>query len=433
MGAMGMAHMFEHMASKGNKEIGTTNYKKEKKWMDEEDRIFELILQARARGDRADTVKLADLEEQLKVATDSASSYIITNEFKEISKSNGGVGLNAGTSRDYTKYYVNYPSNKLELWMAMESERFANPVLRDLFKEKQVVAEERRYRVESSPTGRMFQAEYVGLAFNGHPYGKCIIGEANEIQNYNRPDMLKQFKSHYIPRNMVIAIVGDVEPDNAIKLAEKYFSGLEDKPAPRPVMIKEPAPYGVRTTTMIENSQPMFLTGFHIPSNTHPDWIALDALSDYLGSGRTSALYKKLVKENKTAVAADAFTGYPASKYSSLFSIFCIPTNESSNGENEKTILEEIEKVKNELISNEELDKIKIRAKAGFINGLASNSGMANQLTAYQTRTGDWRDMFRVLDKINALTPEDIQRVANEYLDPDKRVVVYMEKPEDEV
>lgn len=432
MGSMGMAHMFEHMAFKGTKEIGTTDYKKEKKWMDEEDRIFELILAERAKEDLADSIKLAELDRQLQEATDSASTYIVTNEFKEIAKSQGGAGLNAGTSQDNTTYYINFPSNKLELWMALESGRFLDPVLRDLFKEKQVVAEERRYRVESSPTGRMFYAEYVGLAYNSHPYGKCLIGEANEIQNYNRPIMMEQFKTHYVPRNMVVAIVGDVDPENAKKLADKYFGQLEDRPVPRPAVIEENEPYGVRTTTLEENSQPMFITGFHIPSNLHPDWTALKALADYLGSGRTSVFNKRLVKEDKTAVTCESFVGFPGSKHSSLLSIFCIPTNESNNSDNESVILSEIEKVRNEPILQSDLDKIKTQTKASFINGLASNGGLAGQLVSYQNR-GGWREMFREVDKINALTVEDIQRVAQKYLDPNKRVVVYIEKPQAEI
>ena len=142
----GMAHMFEHMAFKGTREIGTKDLKKELKWMAVEDSIFELILNERAKGDLADSTVLAKLDEDMKKAIDSATSYSKTNEFSEIVEREGGVGLNAGTSFDNTMYYVSYPSNKLELWMAMEADRFNHPVLRELFKEKQVVAEERRMR-----------------------------------------------------------------------------------------------------------------------------------------------------------------------------------------------------------------------------------------------------------------------------------------------
>lgn len=429
-GYMGLAHMFEHMAFKGTKEIGTTDFEKEKKWIAEEDRIFEMILDERARGDLADSARLAELETQMQEATDSASQYVVTNEFNQILNREGGVGLNAGTSQDQTSYYISLPSNKLELWMAMESDRFANPILRDLYKEKQVVAEERRFRVESSPTGRMFYQEYVGLAFNSHPYGQPIIGEMNEIQNYNRPIMRDQFNKYYIPRNLVIAIVGDVEPDEVIKLADKYFGRIKDRPKLRPLDVRDPAPYGVRTTTIYDEAQPMFISGYFIPSANHPDFIAVSALANYLGSGRTSVFNKKLVKEDKSAIEASAWAGFPGRKYHTLFNIICIPSNESTNAENEAKILAEIENVRTDLIPVEELDKIKAQAKAGMINAMGSNMGLASQLTAYQTRTGNWRDLFDYLNKVNALTREDIKRVAETYLDPQKRVVVYIEKPE---
>lgn len=431
MGSMGIAHMFEHMAFKGNTEIGTTDYRKEKKWMDEEDRIFELILDERSKGALADSAKLADLDAQLQNATDSAAQYVVNNEYSQLLEMEGVVGKNAGTSRDATTYYMSLPSNKLELWIYLESTRFLDPILREFFQEKQVVAEERRYRVESSPTGRLFQSEYVGLAFNAHPYGKCLTGEMTEIQNYSRAVMREQIKNQYVPENMVVAIAGDVDPANAIKLAEKYFGRIKGSKKARPVIIDEAEPYGVRTTTLYENSQPLFVMGYRIPSNTHPDWYALDALSSYLGSGRTAVLYKKLVKENKTAVEVGAFTGYPASKYTSLLSFLCVPSNESSNAANMEVILAEIEKVRNELIPESELEKIKAQSKAGFISLMGSNNGMANQLAAYQSRTGNWRDLFKELDRINALTTEDIRRVAQLYLDPAKRVVASIEKPEE--
>ncbi|PKK83850.1 MAG: peptidase M16 [candidate division Zixibacteria bacterium HGW-Zixibacteria-1] len=429
MGSMGMAHMFEHMAFKGTREIGTTDIKKELKWIDEEDRIFELILAERAKGELADSALLASLDKQLAAAADSSDQYVITNEFGQIVESEGGIGMNAGTSYDNTVYYINYPSNRLELWMAMESDRFANPVLRQLYKEKQVIAEERRFRVTSSPTGKLFLNEFLGLAFNSHPYGKCMVGEMEEIQNYNRPVMRRQLSSHYVPRNMAIAIVGDVNPDEVIRLAKKYFGRLEDHPKPRPVMITEEAPFGVRTSTIYENSQPMFIMGYRIPPAVDPDYTALSALASYLGSGRTSALYKNLVKDKKSAVEASAFTGFPGEKFETLFGVFCIPSNDFTNAENESMILSEIEKVRTEPIPDSELEKIKAKAKSGLINALASNSGMAAQLADYYFTKGDWRELFKEIDRVNALTADDLKKAAEKYLDPDKRVVAYLEKP----
>jgi predicted Zn-dependent peptidase len=425
-GAAGLAHMFEHMAFKGTKDIGTTDYKKEKKWMDEEDRIFSMILEERAKLDYADSTKLVELDSLFKIATDSAGQYIVNNEFGQIYESEGGVDLNAGTGYDYTAYFAKYPANKLELWMAMESDRFLNPVLRGLFQEKEVVAEERRMSRESSPQGKM-QDEFIAAAFTAHPYGRSLIGPMSDIQNFNRPIMRQYFSKYYMPRNMIIAIVGDVTPEHVYRLAKEYFGRLPDVPKPDPVMTIEAAPFAERRVIIKDKTQPIYLTSFHIPAADHPDIPALDALADYLGKGRTSRLYENLVKEKKIAIQCAAFVGYPGSKYPSLFVILSVPSKDHSNEENEAEITAEIEKVKTDLIPAEELEKIKARAKADFINQMESREGLAFQLAYYELIQQDWHRLFKQLDLVNALTPEDLQRVANKYFDLDHRIVAMLE------
>jgi len=433
--ANGLAHMFEHMAFKGTKEIGTTNYKKEKKWMDEEDRLFGLILEERAKRELADSTRLAELEEQLKLATDSAMQYVVTNEFGQIYEREGGVNLNAGTGYDMTIYIANYPANKLELWMAMESDRFINPVLREFYKEKNVIAEERRMTRESNPQGKL-QDELLATSFTSHPYGNSLIGPMSDIQNYYRPTAIEYFQKFYIPSNMVVSIVGDVDPDEVKHLAKKYFGKIPYKPKPRQVMTIEAPQVAERKTILKEKSQPLYWNSFHIPSINHPDMVALEALADYMGQGRTSLLYKSLVKEKKIAMEIHAFAGYPGSKYPTLFCILSLPSKDHTNVECDEEILKIIEQVKAKLIPEEELEKIKARAKANLVNELSNLSGFFSGLTfqlAYNELVrGDWRKLFRGLDEINALTPEDIQRVANEYLDVNKRTLALWESKDEE-
>ncbi len=432
--ASGMAHMFEHMAFKGTKEVGTTDYKKEKKWMDEEDRLARLILEEKAKRELADTTVLADLEKQLNLATDSAVQYIVTNEFSQIYESEGGVGMNAGTGYDWTVYIANYPANKLELWMAMESDRFINPVLREFYKEKNVIAEERRMGVESSPQGKLTE-EMRAAAFRTHPYGQTIVGSMSDIQNFYRPTAVEYFEKYYIPNNIVVSIVGDVDPNEVKRLAKKYFGEIPFAPKPKQVMTVEAPQVSNRTVIVKDKAQPMYWSSFNIPSANHPDMVALEALADYVGQGRTSLLYKNLVKEKKIAMQAQAFAGYPGSKYPTLFCIISIPSKDHTNDESDTEILKIIEQVKAELIPMEELEKIKARAKANLINELSNLNGFASGLTfqlAYnELIRGDWRKLFGSLDEINALTPEDIQRVAIEYLDVNKRTLALLETEEE--
>ncbi|RKX18745.1 MAG: insulinase family protein [Candidatus Zixiibacteriota bacterium] len=432
--ANGLAHMFEHMAFKGTKEIGTTDYKKEIKWMDEEDRIFGLILDEKAKLGLSDSTLIAELEEQLKAATDSAVQYITTNEYGQIYEQEGGVGMNAGTGYDWTLYIANYPANKLELWMAMESDRFMNPVLREFYKEKNVIAEERRMTRESSPQGKL-QEEMLAAAFVSHPYGNSLIGPMSDIHNFYRPTALEYFKKFYIPNNIVVSIVGDVDPDEVKRLAEKYFGKIPYQPKPRQVKTIEAPQVSQRTVIVKDKAQPMYWSSFHIPSVNHTDMVALEALADYIGQGRTSLLYKNLVKEKKIAMQAQAFAGFPGSQYPTLFCIISIPSKDHTNDESDTEILKIIDQVKAELIPMEELENIKARAKANLINELSNLNGFASGLTfqlAYnELIRGDWRKLFGSLDEINALTPEDIQRVAIEYLDINKRTLALLETEEE--
>jgi predicted Zn-dependent peptidase len=429
-GACGIAHLFEHMAFKGTKEIGGIDLKKENKWMDEEDRIFASIKEEKSRGLLADTAKLSNLEKQLQEAMDSAAQFVAVNEFGQIVEREGGVGLNAGTSYDVTMYYINYPANRLELWMAMESDRFINPVLRELYKEKQVIAEERRMSRESSPQGKL-QEEFLSAAFIAHPYHNSLIGPMSDIQNYDRKTAIDFFKKYYVPSNMTIIIVGDVNPDEVLVLAKKYFGRIPAAPKPEPMMTVEPPQKSERRIILREKAQPMYICGFHIPQESHPDKPALDALAEYLGQGRTSLLYKSLVKEKKIAVQSMAFAGFPGGKYPSLFVIFSIPSKDHTNAENEAEIETLIERAKTELISNEEMKKIKARVKANLINNLSSNQGLAMQLGMAQVLMGDWRRAFHELERIEAVTPEDIRRVANQYLDLNARTAAMLEPLED--
>ncbi len=425
-GANGIAHMFEHMAFKGTKEIGTSDFKKESKWMTDEDKIYGMIRAEKEKGLRADSATLAGLDKQLQSASDSASQYIKVNEFGEIYNREGGVGLNAGTSYDFTVYHVSFPANRLELWMAAESDRFLNPVLREFYKEKQVIAEERRMSRESSPQGKL-QEVFIADAFISHPYHNTLIGPMSDIQNFDRETALAFFKKYYVPSNMIIAIVGDVNPEEVHVLAKKYFGRLPAAPKPEPIMTVEPPQNAEKRIILKDKAQPLYLCGFHIPEENHPDKPALDALADYLGQGRTSLLYKSLVKDKQIAVQTMAFAGFPGNKYPSLFGIVAVPSKDHSNAENEAEIIKQIEIVKTELIPDADVQKIKARAKANLINSLTSNEGLAFQLAIASVVTGDWHRVFHDMERIDAVTADDIKRVANKYLNLDGRTVAMLE------
>ncbi|MEJ2702151.1 MAG: pitrilysin family protein [Sedimentisphaerales bacterium] len=421
-GITGLAHLFEHMAFKGTTTIGTHDYKAEKKAMAKIDEAFLALKAERRKGDEADKARIEQLESQFKQAQEEEQKCLVHDEYEEVLSREGSSGFNAYTSEDATQYIVSLPSNKVELWMVMESDRFAHAVLREFYKEKDVVMEERRRSVESQPIGRLLE-EFMAIAYMAHPYGREVVGFMSDLEALTRAQAEAFFRKYYEPSNLTIAIVGDVDPDQVKTLATKYFSRIPSGPKPEPVETVEPPQLGERRVVVEDAAQPFVLIGYHKPSIHHPDDAVFDAITDIVGMGRTSRLYKSLVKEKKIAMTASGFQGMPGVKYPNLFLFYAVPARGHTNEECEEAIYTEIERLKNDLVSPEELAKAKTRARASLIRQLDSNSGLAAQLTFYEVITGDWRNLFGQLDKIDKVTAEDIQRVAGEYFTTKNRTV----------
>ncbi len=421
-GITGMAHLFEHMAFKGTRTIGTTDYKLEAKALAQADQAFEAMKLERRKGGRADKEKMEELQKQFAEAQKETQKYLVHDEFEEALVREGGAGFNAYTSQDATQYIVSLPSNKIELWMSMESDRFGNPVLREFYKEKDVVMEERRMSTESQPVGRLLE-EFLAIAYKAHPYGEPIVGHMSDLETLTRSEAEMFFKKYYLPSNLTVAIVGDVNPQQIKELAEKYFGRIPSSPKPDPVETVEPPQIGQRRVIVQDPAQPFVLIGYHKPNIIHSDNAVFDAITEIAGIGRTSRLYKSLVKEKKVAVAASGFPGMPGNKYPGLFLFYAVPARNHTNQECEEAIYAEIEKLKNEPVLPEELAKAKTRSRASLIRQLDSNSGLAAQLTFYDVVTGDWRNLFKQLDDIDKVTADDIQRVAKQYFTTKNRTV----------
>ncbi|MBN2136502.1 MAG: insulinase family protein [Sedimentisphaerales bacterium] len=425
-GITGLAHLFEHMAFKGTKTVGAKDCKAEAKVMAEIDELFLEIKAERRKAQNADNARIERLTEEFKAAQEKAQQFIVHDEYEEVFARHGSAGFNAYTSQDATQYIVSLPSNKIELWMLMESDRFANPVLREFYKEKDVVMEERRLSIESQPTGRLVE-EFMAVAYKAHPYGDSIIGHMSDIETLTRPEAERFFRKYYGPGNLAIAIVGDVDPQQVKKLAKKYFARIPGGPTPEPVETVEPPQLGPRTVVLNDPAQPFVLVGYHKPGILHDDNAVFDAITDIVGIGRTSRLYKDLVKDKKIAVYASGFQGMPGDKYPNLFLFYAVPARGHTNDESLSAIYEQIERLKAEPVSPAELEKAKTRARASLIRQLDSNSGLAAQLTYYEVVTGDWRNLFHQLDKIEKVAADDIQRVAKQYFTENNRTVGLIE------
>src|SRR5271167_3444940 len=418
----GLAHMMEHMAFKGTPDIGTKDYAAEKVALEKVEQTYDAYEAERVKRTGQDPQKLARLKQAWQEAIKNADQYVIQNQFGKVVESHGGVGMNAFTSYDETAYMYSMPSNQIELWAALESDRMMHPVMREFYKERNVVMEERRMRTDSSPTGRLVE-QFLGTAFMANPYHRPTIGYASDLQSFSATDAADFFKRHYVPSNMVIGLVGDLDPEQVFPILERYFGRLTTTPKPQELFTDEPPQNSVRQVTLQDPAQPFYLEGYHRPSYLAPDDAVYDAISDILSNGRTSRLFRSLVRDKKIAAFAAGFSGWPGLKYSHLFAFYGVPLPGHTTEEIQKAIYEEIEKLKTQDVTDEELQMFKTRTKADLIRGLASNEGLAEQLATYQTRYGDWRELFRYLDRVDKVTKADIRRVSNQAFTESNRTI----------
>lgn len=418
-GKTGVAHFLEHLAFKGTQRIGTTNYQAEVPLLDKLDKLSEQLRQAKAQNKTADVQKLTKEFDQLQA---EANQYVKRNEFGQIVQQSGGVGINAATSTDFTIYFYSFPANKLELWMSLESERFMEPVFREFYKEQQVILEERRMRTDNNPIGRMVEA-FLDTAYDVHPYKRPTIGYDQDIRNLTRQDIKDFFQQYYGPNNLTIAIVGDVDPNQVKQLAQQYFGRFSKRSDPPQLTKVEPKQTKTKEITLKLPSQPWYLEGYHRPALAHPDNAVYEVISTIMSDGRTSRLYKSLVEEKQVALAAEGENGFPGDKYPNLMLFYAQTSPSATVDQAAQALRQEIERLKTEPVSAEELERAKNQLQASLLRTLDSNSGMARLLVEYQVKTGDWRNLFNQLAAIAAVTPADIQRVAQQTFTPENRTI----------
>jgi predicted Zn-dependent peptidase len=413
-GITGLAHMFEHMAFKGTDKIGTKNWPAEKVALAKVEAAYSAYDGERRREFGRDEQKVAELKKAWQDAIAQAQKYVVPHAFDKIVEENGGVGLNAQTDSEETTYFYSFPSNRVELWAYLESERFLHPVMREFYKERDVVYEERRMRTDSSPQGRLFE-QFLGTAFIAHPYGRPVVGWPSDLETFSATDARHFFDKYYVAPDIVIAVVGDFKTSEVLSIVEKYFGRLPKRPKPEPLATVEPPQRSERTVILRDTAQPIYIEGYHKPSaldtKTEP---VFDALQDLMSDGRTSRLYRSLVRDKKIAAFAGGFNDFPGAKYPDLFVFFAVPIPGHTPEELRDAIHAEIDRLKKEDISDEELRMIKTRVKADLFRSLDSNMGLATQFGLAQAVFGDWREFFHEVDRIDRVTKADIRRVANQ-------------------
>lgn len=427
-GITGISHYLEHMAFKGTETIGTTNYEAEKIALEECHRIFDEILLERAKGDNADHERLSALNQELEDAVENANQYVVDNEFSRIMDLNGTKNLNAGTSFDMTMYTMSLPSNKLELWMLMEADRFTNPVFRQFYQERDVILEEKRM-YEGYPAYR-FSNAFMKEVFVKNPYGNTLIGEEEDLRSMTVEQLQDYFDTYYGARNLIFSIVGDVDPERALQLANKYLINIPAGMKNQPIVFEEPVQTEERLFEYEDYSQPYLMIGYHIPPASHPDYPIYSVIADIIGQGRSSRLNRALVEEKKIAAQAYSYSGTPGRVYENLFVILAIPMQDAAVEDCLVEIDNQIRIMQREYVTEDELKGVKKRALKSSVDRLKSGLGLSIQLAYYESLFGNYQKLFREMEKINQVTKDDVKRIMNERIVPENRTVGIMRPKE---
>lgn len=441
-GITGLSHLFEHMMFKGTHAIGTTDITKDLKLMAQLDSIkSEIRNEEQAQIRRLRLGEISNLQEpknrtprhnellqQLAEVEKESKSLIVQNEFDKIYTNAGASSLNAGTSEDYTVYFINVPANKLELWFWMESDRLLNPVFREFYSERDVVFEERRMRTDSTPTGK-FEEEFNSLFWQSSPYAWPTVGWPSDLEGLTRKEALDYFAVNYAPNNITACLVGDFDPVKAREFADRYFGRLKRNPqAQPPVRTREVDQMAEKRMIAYAETNPEVDIRYHSVADGHVDEPALIVLGSLL-SGKTGRLYKSLVLDQKLANSVSA--GQNGMKWEGYFSLSGVAKPGSTPESLEQALYKEIEKLQKEKVDDRELQKIKNQFAADNYRRVESRFFLMLQILLADSNRG-WQSFNDDPKRIAAVTADDVLRVANRYFKPENRTVAlyYTKKSE---
>jgi predicted Zn-dependent peptidase len=421
-GLGGIAHMVEHMAFKGTTSIGSFDPEAEAHALVRLEVAAHALAWARRHGDAE---ALAEAQARFDIARDAAQALAHPAPIDELLSSAGAVGLNASTGYDRTSYVVELPANRLELYARVYADVLLDTTFRYFYEERDVVRQERRQRNEDDPQGFLFEA-FLSEAFAEHPYGRPLIGDAETIESYTATDAQAFLDHFYGPEDAVLVLVGDVDTERDLPILERYFGAVPrggDRlrfAPPRVVQDDE------RRVSVGYEAQPQLVIGWHKPTYPARDAYVLDLISALLSNGRTSRLFERMVLEEASALDVTTSSSFPGIRYPNLFIVYAQPRSPFGPEDLEAAVLEELEHLAAEGVSQEELDKVKNLVRASTVRSLASNSGLAASLAFHELFAGGWERLFDDLDVYDAITPADVRRVAGETFVPERRTVAVL-------
>jgi len=357
-----------------------------------------------------------------------ASEQQNPNEFMRAIQENGGVGVTCHATPDSIETSYSLPSNRIELWFLLESQRLAHPVFRDFFRERQKLASEISTAVESRTVAKLRQT-LLATAFENLPYRNPPLGWPSDVATLRPADARAFLDTYGGPGNTVISIVGDVDPANVQRLAERYFGPIPSRPRPPALHTQEAPQLGPKTVALWGDIEPLLMIGYRRPSGTSRDDAALDVISLLLGDNRTGWMHTELVEEKQIAQSVEATASVPAARYMNLFVLSVVPARGHTVEENRKAVDDVVARLQSKPIDADTLARVKNVLRGRVTRILGSNQQLAALLPSFYADYGDWRRLFAVAAEYNRLTAEELQRVAMQYLIPTGRTVAYITTP----
>ena len=421
-GLTGVSHFLEHLMFKGTELLGTLDFAAEAPLLKQIDDLARERLQEQAKlrtcygGGRPERVE--ELSAQIAALEAELKPLSVPNEMWTVYQRHGGVGLNAGTGCDGTRYYVTLPKNKLELWAFMESDRLRSPVFREFYAEREVVQEERRLRVDNDPDGVLYE-QLNALLYLGSPYEAPIVGWPRDLQTLTRESVRRYFEEYYAPANLVVCLVGDLSEEEVWSKVERYFGDIQPRDVTPLRFAERGVQRGERRAAVPFVAGAHLLIGYPGPCPGHADQYALDVACEILSGSRNSRFYRRLV-ESGLAYYASIDQRSRAWDNSILLNLY--PQAAHTAGELEAAAYREIEDLISSGPTAREMERVRTRLRVDWLESLRSPADLASSLAEAEAFRGGW-EQFDDLDRYLAVAAEDVPRVLRQYLQPDQRSV----------
>lgn len=422
VGHTGVSHLFEHMAFKGNQEVGVTDYRRESKLLAELEEIM-----ARSWPDGSisseDQPRWDAIHEELK-------TLWVPEAFTREYEKQGATGLNATTNSELTRYFVSLPRSAFEWFCYFESERLLRPVMRQFYQERDVVMEERRMRYDNDPGGKLYET-LLSSAFRRHPYRNPVIGYPADLQRLTA-SFAEQFrKRYYVPSNIVVALVGDVDVVSDMKLIEAYFGRIPPAPPPPRPEIVEEYQTSEQATAIEFNAQPQVMLAYKKPAYPDPDDVKISLLSEMLAGSRLSPLYRQLVLEKRLASSLSHFEA-PGYSYPNLLVFSMLPKAPHTNRELLQAFDKIIADTKRSGFDAALIDVSKRSLAVSTLNEFRSSMSIALLFGGAELLYDDWQVPIKWFKELVEVTDDEVMQMFHKYLVPSRRTIVQLEPSQGE-